>query len=373
MTRDSRSDQGPQEEEGEGPPPSALRAMAKAARQARYLSGEPTEIIQISGEPNQEEPRQEATEQARGKTDELAYGTDPLHGKTETEQLHEPTETAQLEGKTAQLEDQTEQLDDKTKTLRRTDEKASDRAVSGGSELVARTIDGGVGVNGPPAATRMPLESGAPTEGPNTGWDPAVADYLDRNKLRLRAEGAIAALVVVLVILLIVLVVNDAFGGPPPSATPRSVSRSQASTNFGGNPASHPSGTTSTIPAATPSSSTPFMPAASAPATSAPTTSVPSTPTTSVPSVPGGAPTLSSMTPASGTAGQTLVVAGANFMSSNGQILFQFGSQPAPTSCPVQTSCTITVPAMTGPPSVVPVTATTSNGTSNTLYFVYTQ
>jgi hypothetical protein len=371
MTRDSRSNQGPQEQEGEGPPRSALRAMAKAARQARYLSGEPTEIIQISAESNQEELRQEEPEETRGKTDEIKYGTDQLHDKTETEQLHETTETEQLDGKT-------EQLDEKTETLQRTDAKSSDRDVSSRSALLARRVDGGVGVDGARTATGMPAESGPSTERPNTAWDTSVADYLDRNKLRLRAEGAIAALVVVLVILLIVLVVNDAFGGSPPSATHQSVSRSQASTSVEGNPASHPSGSTSTIPAVAPSSSTPFAPTASVPATPAPTTSppttpVPSTPAPSVPPVPGGAPTLSSMTPASGSAGQTVVVAGANFMSSNGQILFQFGSQPAPTSCPVQTSCTITVPANTGPPSVVPVTATTSDGTSNTLYFVYTQ
>ena len=62
---------------------------------------------------------------------------------------------------------------------------------------------------------------------------------------------------------------------------------------------------------------------------------------------------------------------GTNFISSNGWIVVQFGGQNAVTSCPVQTTCTATVPIHSGSPSRVPVTVTTQSGTSNALTFDY--
>jgi hypothetical protein len=79
---------------------------------------------------------------------------------------------------------------------------------------------------------------------------------------------------------------------------------------------------------------------------------------------------ISSLAPSSGAPGQAVQVTGANLMSSNGQIVASLGGQTAPTSCPSQTTCTVTVPASTasGP---VPLTITTASGVSNVLTFTY--
>jgi hypothetical protein len=85
----------------------------------------------------------------------------------------------------------------------------------------------------------------------------------------------------------------------------------------------------------------------------------------------GNAPLLSALSPHTGGAGQVVVVSGANLMSADGMVLARFGGQEAPTSCPVQTSCTVTVPANVAQGGVVPVTITTDAGTSNALTFDY--
>lgn len=99
----------------------------------------------------------------------------------------------------------------------------------------------------------------------------------------------------------------------------------------------------------------------------------PQSTTSTLPSLgtPGGAPVISSVSPSSGSSGQTLQVAGSNFLSSDGQIVATFAGQVAPTSCPSQTMCTVTVPPSSAPPGPVPVTITTSAGTSNTVTFTY--
>jgi hypothetical protein len=63
-------------------------------------------------------------------------------------------------------------------------------------------------------------------------------------------------------------------------------------------------------------------------------------------------------------------VAGTNFLSSNGQIVASFDGEVAPTSCPAQNVCTVTVPPMTGP-AAAQVTITTAGGTSNAVTFTY--
>jgi hypothetical protein len=102
-----------------------------------------------------------------------------------------------------------------------------------------------------------------------------------------------------------------------------------------------------------------------------PTSTTPSPSRTSHPTSGGTAPVLSSLSPSAGSAGQTVVVSGSNFMSADGLVEARFGGQVAPTSCPVQTSCTLTVPVMTGPPTAVTVTITTDAGTSNGVTFDY--
>jgi hypothetical protein len=106
-------------------------------------------------------------------------------------------------------------------------------------------------------------------------------------------------------------------------------------------------------------------PPTSAPAVRQTTSTLPSLGT------PGGAPVISSLSPPGGAGGQTIQVAGSNFLSSDGQIVATFAGQVAPTSCPSQTTCTVTVPSLSAPPGPVPVVITTSAGTSNAVTFTY--
>ena len=92
--------------------------------------------------------------------------------------------------------------------------------------------------------------------------------------------------------------------------------------------------------------------------------------TTPVSVAAGGPPVISSLAPSSGSAGQSVQVAGANFLSSSGQIVAAFNGQVAPTSCPAQNTCTVTVPPSAGGRSAQ-VTITTASGTSNAVTFTY--
>ncbi len=79
---------------------------------------------------------------------------------------------------------------------------------------------------------------------------------------------------------------------------------------------------------------------------------------------------ISSIDPASGTAGQTIAIGGANFLSSDGRIVATFNGQTAATGCPAQNTCTVTVPPSSGSQSAQ-VTITTASGTSNAMTFTY--
>ena len=100
------------------------------------------------------------------------------------------------------------------------------------------------------------------------------------------------------------------------------------------------------------------------PAASSTTTS------TAPPATPGGPPVIASLSPASGAAGQGIVVDGSNFLSSDGQIVATFNGQVAPTSCPAANTCTVTVPPMSGSSSAQ-VMITTASGNSNAVTFTY--
>ncbi|MGP0032171.1 MAG: IPT/TIG domain-containing protein [Acidimicrobiales bacterium] len=102
-----------------------------------------------------------------------------------------------------------------------------------------------------------------------------------------------------------------------------------------------------------------------------PPSTKPSVPAPPPPTAAGGTPVLSSLSPAAGGAGQTVTISGSGFLSANGQIVASFGGQVAPTDCPDQTTCVVSVPDMGGLSSAVPVTVTTDTGTSNTLTFDY--
>ncbi len=123
-----------------------------------------------------------------------------------------------------------------------------------------------------------------------------------------------------------------------------------------------------TKPRSTPTTTAP-LPTPSPSTASSPTTAPSPTATASS----GSGPVLSALTPSSGSAGQSVAVVGTGFLSSDGSVVVSFNGQVAPTVCPIQTNCTVTVPAMSDPPPTVPVTITTASGTSNALSFVYQQ
>jgi hypothetical protein len=75
------------------------------------------------------------------------------------------------------------------------------------------------------------------------------------------------------------------------------------------------------------------------------------------------------LSPSSGSAGQTITITGANFLSTNGQIVATFDGQVAPTSCPAQSNCTVTVPPSTSASAQVVIT--TAGGASNAVTFSY--
>ena len=86
---------------------------------------------------------------------------------------------------------------------------------------------------------------------------------------------------------------------------------------------------------------------------------------------PGPPPSIASLSPKSGAAGQTITIAGSNFMSPSGHISAAFDGQTASIACPAPSTCTVTVPTLSGPPGPVKVTVTTDSGVSNSANFTY--
>ncbi|HWC39254.1 MAG TPA: IPT/TIG domain-containing protein [Acidimicrobiales bacterium] len=222
---------------------------------------------------------------------------------------------------------------------------------------------GGDGANSRPpiAEAERPTDDGSGSElvhhdlafGALTGQEAAA--LRQRRIRRLTGVGLLCGAV-----LAIAVVALNAGGGSGSSRT-NAVARTGA----------HPSTTSPTRPTAPPPA--PTSPPSTRALQPAPTAPVPTTTTLPPPpaTTSGGGPELSSITPAQGTAGQTVVVSGTNLKSSDGQVLARFNGQPAGTSCPAPTSCTLTVPAISGAPSSVTITVTTAAGTSNSLAFSY--
>jgi IPT/TIG domain len=158
--------------------------------------------------------------------------------------------------------------------------------------------------------------------------------------------GAVIALAILVAAAAVALAVSLSGGGPPAPVPPP-------------------------VAAPAPGHQTHSPPSTTAPhrsTTTSPTTAPPTS--TTVPAAPGGAPVIAALNPASGAAGQSIEVAGANFLSSDGQIIATFNGQVAPTSCPAQNACTITAPPIAGSSSAQ-VVITTSSGTSNPVTFTY--
>jgi len=159
--------------------------------------------------------------------------------------------------------------------------------------------------------------------------------------------GSVAVVAVLVVIAAVALAVSLSGSPAPTSSTVAGPTQSRT-------PSSHPSSTGGGKSGAGGSSGS---------------TSSSTTTSTTVVVAPGGPPVISSLNPSSGTAGQGIQVAGSNFLSTSGQIVATFNGQVAPTSCPAQNTCTITVPPSTSPSAQVVIT--TTSGTSNAVTFTY--
>ena len=190
----------------------------------------------------------------------------------------------------------------------------------------------------PPDPYRPPVPV-APVRRPDGVWTRWTAGRSDRWLL-----GAVAVAAVAVVALAVALILSLQNGSTrvatPPVAT-------VAPSGGGHHPAHNTPGTASST-----------------------TTSTTSTTSTTIAATPGGPPVIDSLSPSSGAAGQTITITGANFISSDGHIVAAFNGQVAPTSCPAQNTCTVTVPPSNGAPSAQ-VTITTAAGASNTVPFTY--
>ncbi|MBO0729126.1 MAG: IPT/TIG domain-containing protein [Acidimicrobiaceae bacterium] len=129
------------------------------------------------------------------------------------------------------------------------------------------------------------------------------------------------------------------------------------------------------VSSSTPTTSLPVAPRTNPPVSVRATTPPPPpqtvpAPVAKPPPRPPGSPALGAISPASGAAGQTVIITGSGLFSRNGLVTVLFGHTQAPVACPTQTTCRVTVPAR-GSPGVVPVTVSTTGGTSNPLPFTY--
>ena len=228
-----------------------------------------------------------------------------------------------------------------------------------GAESEGRTV-----VVGPPEV-RLEMPPAAPQH------HPAVAPAGDdRGQRRLKVSVLALAVVVLLAATALVIALATKQGPVSSPTTGRAATGTAATGRAGTGRAG--TGQAGTGQAGTGQAGTgrPATGRSSGQAPPAPT-STSSAPPSSVPATGGGPPVLSALSPSTGAAGQSVVVSGANFISADGVIQARFGGQLAPTACPVQTSCTVTVPTMTGSPTSVPVTITTNGGTSNALTFTF--
>jgi hypothetical protein len=80
---------------------------------------------------------------------------------------------------------------------------------------------------------------------------------------------------------------------------------------------------------------------------------------------------ISSIQPSVAVAGETVAILGRGIMSPNGTIVARFGSEVAPTRCPSEERCLVTVPPEPGGSRSVPVRLQVGSGMSNALTFRY--
>jgi hypothetical protein len=227
--------------------------------------------------------------------------------------------------------------------VRRARERAGAVTMPGSIEQDTQPVAIGPPVDDPQMSLRPSTLPAPPGGAPPGGRDGSA----QREHWLAVSVAVVAALVVVAGI---ALAVSAGGGGPqgaaPPAAAP--TTGTHAGTSAAPHPAQHPKSNSQSGGAAGSSTTT----------------------STAPPAAPGGPPVIASLSPATGAAGQGVQVDGSNFLSSNGQIVATFNGQVAATSCPAANTCSVTVPPMTGSPSVQ-VVITTATGASNAVTFNY--
>ena len=191
--------------------------------------------------------------------------------------------------------------------------------------------------------------------GPGSDEDPA-GHTVPRFSMSI---GAIVLLVAIGTVALVLVLTSGPGAKPPPTRS--APARQSAPIHSAGGPGARPSGPPSPATGSVPTPSVQSVP-----------TTAPSSTTTLSPALglASGDPIITSLDPAIGQPGQQIVVMGANFLSSSGEITAAFNGQTTATSCPTQSTCTVKVPPPSGG-SIAHVTITTSRGTSNAEAFVY--
>jgi hypothetical protein len=210
----------------------------------------------------------------------------------------------------------------------------------GAMEVAVRRARASQGVPIPPVGSGAP-PTPATAVPPNKSLLPRVDDDSaeKRSERRLVAAVAVAAVLVVASGIALAVSAGHGSGGPSPTA---------ASTTHSG-----PTGVTTTTNR------------------TATTTTTGANTTTTGPSAPGTPPQISTVTPASGSPGQTVTITGSSFLSPDGRIVAFFNGQVTATSCPSQDTCTVTVPPASAGETTALVTVMTGSGTSNPVAFSY--
>ena len=171
--------------------------------------------------------------------------------------------------------------------------------------------------------------------------------------------GALVLLVAIGTVALVLVLTSGS--GTKPTSTRSAPARQSAPIHSATGPTARSTGSPSPATGSVPPPSVQSVP-----------TTAPSSTTTLSPALglASGDPIITSLDPAVGQPGQQIAVLGANFLSSSGEITAAFNGQTTATSCPTQSTCTVTVPPPSGG-SITQVTITTSRGTSNAEAFVY--
>lgn len=118
-------------------------------------------------------------------------------------------------------------------------------------------------------------------------------------------------------------------------------------------------------------SATPTVPGASATQRHH-SSSTTTTTTTAVPVLrPGAPPVLVSLEPATGHAGEQVVVVGSGLVSANGIITATFSGTETGVRCPSEQRCIVTVPPLRKGTTAASVQIATSSGVSNSRIFTY--